>query len=269
VLTGSGNYTEGTHQVEVSFAAPLKCPPQYFQFCVPVCETLKCFGYRKLILVALTTFIAIACMNGIAALAGYLDGYTSGVIWWVFGRYLDYLFTPPMPATLGTIMNAALAVAIGMLIWWWLCIKFWNIHIGACCFVCCIFRIILWQVPLMVAICLLWFLPTSFLLSLVSALVLMLISYLFFLWWKAKCCVAKCDPLFYLIMAIIFAGAAIAVIDIANVSSVSVTAPNSFSAYVPWYVAMLWAITSVGRILLALVLAGFMLAWGLCLSSDE
>jgi hypothetical protein len=266
VLTGSGNYTPGTHQVEVTFAAPLNCPPQYFQFCVPECETWQCFSTRKLILIALTTFITIACMLGIAALATYLDGVTGGAIWWALGRYLDLL---TLSTTLSGIETAALVVAILLLIWWWLCIKFWGIQIGACCYACCILRIILWQVPLMVAVCLLWFLAASWLLNLICALILLLVSYLFFLWWNAKCCPGRCDALFYLATAVAVAFLAITAIEIAHVSANSVTAPNLVSAYIPWYIMVLWVVTVVLRLIILWVGIDFWVRWGLCLAKPD
>ncbi len=261
VLVGSGNYGEGTHQVGVTFAAPLKCPPQYFQFCVPVCETLKCFNLRTLIVIALSTFFAIACMNGIAALAAYL----SSAPWWLFGRYLDYL---TLSSTLGMIMTAAIILAVLLLIWWRLCIKFWGIQIGACCWSCCIFRIILWQVPMIVGICLLWFLATCWLLNLVSALVLFLIAYLFFLWWRNNCCPGKCDALFYMLTALLAAGLVIGAIDYANVTSVAVNAPNALSAYIPWYVSLLWAATTIVRLIIGWTAIAWLIKWGICMSKD-
>jgi hypothetical protein len=256
-LTGTGDYTEGSHQVEVTFAAPLKCPPQTFQFCLPDCETMSCFNLRTLILIALTTFFAISIMNGEAALAAYL----STAPWWLFGRYLDFA---PLSPTLSTIGNVAIIVALLALVWWRLCIKFLGFKIGACCWSCCIFRVLLWQVPLMVGICLLWFLAVCWSLNLVSALVLFLVSYLLFLWWRKKCCPGKCDVLFYLASALGAAAFAIVAIEFAGVSSHAVNFPNSVAAYIPWYVQLLGIVTFALRALILWIGYQLWLRWGHC-----
>lgn len=270
-LTGVGNYPGGTHQVEVSFGAPLNCPPQPFQFCVPKCETLTCFNLRSLVVVvALATFLTITLLNAIAALAAALDASTSGTLWFLFGRYLDYQGDAALQSALGVVQAVALALAIGSFVWWALCIKVFKVQVGACCFTWCTLYLILWQVAIVVGIALLYFLAVSWLLNLIVAVVLFIVAFLLLQWWKAKCCPGKCDAKFYIAVALALAvGQAVGVIDsFAHLSAACVQAPNAISVYLPLYISVLEIVTNILRILIWVALATSWVAFGSCAFSD-
>jgi hypothetical protein len=264
-LTTTQDYSAGTNQVQVSFAAPLKCPPQTYSFCVPKCETLGCFVLRNIIVAALSTFLAITMMKFIGFLAVFLDTIPgTGFLW---GRYLDFVGNGTLQSWLTAIQILALGVAVLTFVYWWLCLKILQWTIGACCFTCCMLRIVLWQTFLIVGLILLWFLACSWLLHLFFALIFLIIGYLLFLWWKATCCPGKCDPKFYLMWAFALAiGQAFVAIDLAHVTTHCVAWGTSIN-YPTWYTLILWFVTMVLRFIIGLLWAYFLLAWGCCLAT--
>ena len=262
-LSHSECYSGGTHNLAVLFASPLNCPPQTYSFCVPECESESCFSLRNSLVVALSTFLAIVLINGIAALAGSINSP-----WFLFGRYLDHLANASGLTSLAFIQSTALATSIALFLFWALCLKLFGVQIGSCCgkgVFRCRLLLTLWQVFLIVGIILLWFLACSWLLNLLFALIMLMIAYLIYFWWKNTCCIGKCDFLFYLVTAVAISAAPITLLESAGLSSHCVNAPNVLSAYPAWYVLLLYIVNMILRLVIGYAVVIYAVRLGKCL----
>jgi len=242
-LTGNGTYTSGSHQVTVSFGAPLQCPDQTFDFCVPDCESSRCWWAHMAIITFGSALLSLLFLLVIQALATYLDGNYP-----VLGPALqNYVSLTPIvnSPNFNTAVWVLTAVSLVAFFLWLLCIRIFTIQIGYCCGSWCIFLVMLWQIPLMTGVVLLLVLSACFLLILISSLVLFLVAYLFFRLWQKKCCVGKCDSICYTYHALLIAITASSPIVVFIVKAALVSAPN----WLQWL-----------NLIVAIIIAGVMLS---------
>ncbi len=223
-LTATGNYGSGTHQVSVSFSAPKNCPDKTYEFCVPDCEKLSCLKLHALIIVSGSVALFQLTLIGIAAAAAALIS-SFPFLGFLLQNYIG------LAAIIGAgwfnaVLIAASATFLGSLIWWWLCVSWFGVHFGACCGTKCLWRVIAWQITLMVAVLLLYFLAVCFLLTILVAILFLILAYILCARWQKKCCVGKCDLLFYAVMAMLLVFMqALTLVLATNLDSVIQSAP--------------------------------------------
>ncbi len=256
-LHGWYDYDPGTNpQVEVVFQPPLDKCKATTQFCVPDCQDLWCTYLFSSTSVLLSGALGLLVLMAISAIGQALLG---GPAWLVI-----LLWNVPtlQLAITNSLFTSALGLvsllAILVLAYWWLC-KIFGVKVGSCCGTMCLFRVIMWQVPLMIAIMLILAMPASFLLTILFAIVLLALAFVLWLIWRKKCCPGYCDGWYYLALAVTFAYSTYSIVWFW--AGVSITGPGF--AFIPWMNTLWQGAHSAYPYLVA----ACWLAWGVCLAA--